>query len=72
MSVLDQLPEYLTTDEVAAVIRMDRDYVSRQCKAKNLAATKVGKEWRIHREDLRAFMAPSSKVPATRYRKRAS
>lgn len=61
---------YLTTDEVAAIIRMDRDYVARQCSAGNLRGKKLGTEWRIHRDDLTLFMAGESKAPATRKRER--
>ena len=63
------MTEYLTTVEVAAEIRMSKDYVARQCKAGAIAATKVGKEWRITREALDTFMA-RGKAPATRIRRR--
>lgn len=63
---------YLTTDEVAQIIRMDRDYVARQCNAGNLKAKRLGKTWRIHRDDLALFMAGEKKAPATRQRRRAS
>lgn len=61
---------YLTTDEVAAVIRCDRDYVSRQCALGNLRAKKLGTEWRIHRDDLALFMTGDVKAPAARRRER--
>lgn len=60
---------YLTTDEAAAIVRMDRDYVSRQCAAGNLKAKKLGTEWRIHRDDLALFMT-GAPAPATRHRER--
>lgn len=67
----DESP-YLTTDEAAAIVRMDRDYVSRQCAAGNLRAKKLGTEWRIHRDDLTLFMTGESKAPVARPRRRAS
>lgn len=65
--------EFLTTDEAAAIIRTDRDYVSRQCANGNITAKKLGTEWRIHREDLDAFMRGTrAKAPPSRAgRKRA-
>lgn len=67
-----ETPVYLTTDEAAAIIRMSRDYVARQCDAGNLYGKKVGREWRIHRDELARFMS-GSPAPATRpLRRRAS
>ena len=63
---------YLTTDEVAAIIRRDRDYVARQCALGNLRGKKLGTEWRIHRDDLTIFMTGEAKAPVTRQRRRAS
>lgn len=63
--------EYLTTDEVAEIIRKTVDYVQRQCKNGNLRATKLGNDWRIHRASVDAFMSPGT-TPATRTRRRAS
>lgn len=64
-------PEYLTTDEVAQVIRKSRDYVSKQCALGNLRSKKLGNEWRIHKSALDAFMAQGI-TPPTRIRRRAS
>jgi excisionase family DNA binding protein len=63
---------FLTTAEAAAIIRMDRDYVTRQCESGAIPAKKLGRMWRIHRDDLDRFMAPG-KAPVTRPdRRRAS
>lgn len=63
---------YLTTTEAGAIIRTSPDYVARQCDAGNLRAKKVGREWRIHRDDLTVFMT-GGKAPSTRpMRRRAS
>ena len=63
---LDDLPEYLTSAEAAAVLRTDENYVRRQCKAGNLKGTNLrGKAgYRIHRDDLRAFLAGGDTPPA--------
>lgn len=56
---------WLTTEDVAARIGMDPEYVRRQCAAGNLAAKKLGTVWRIHPEDLETFMRGSA-APAAR------
>lgn len=66
---LDDLPEFLTTEEAAAVLRTDEDYVRRQCKAGNLKGTNLkGKAgYRIHRDAIRAFLGLET-IPAARPR----
>lgn len=64
--------EWLTTDEVADIIRKHRDYVSRQCANGNLRAKKLGNDWRIHISAVDAFMAGQAPAPAARQRRRAS
>lgn len=63
--------EYLTTHEVAEIIRKSADYVARQCALGNLRAKKLGTDWRIHRDAVDVFMA-GGVAPATRTRRRAS
>lgn len=63
--------EYLTTTEVADIIRKTPDYVARQCALGNLRAKKLGTDWRIHRSAVDVFMA-AGVAPATRQRRRAS
>ena len=57
------MSDYLTTDEAAAIIRMDPDYVRRQCKAGQIKAKKLGNEWRIGRAELDAFMSGGAAAP---------
>ena len=57
------MTEYLTTDEVAAVIRKSPDYVARQCKAGQIKATKLGNDWRIARTALDEFMSGGKAAP---------
>jgi len=64
--------DWMTTTEVAEVIRKSPDYVARQCALGNLRAKKLGNDWRIHKDSLAAFMALGGKTPATRSRRRAS
>ena len=66
-------PIYLTSREAAEIIRSSREYVARQCAAGHLRATKLGDEWRIHRDDLTRFMSGEA-VPTDRpnRRRRAS
>lgn len=64
--------DYLTTGEVAEIIRTSTDYVSRQCANGAIRAKRVGREWRIHRDEVTRFMG-GGRAPATRpQRRRAS
>jgi len=49
---------YLSVEQVAAEIGVDEEYVRRQCKAGVIRAKKLGNKWRIHPDDLAAFMRP--------------
>lgn len=59
--------EYLTAEEAAQIIRMDVDYVRRQCKAGAIRAKKLGSEWRITHAALEQFMV-AGEAPPTRVR----
>jgi excisionase family DNA binding protein len=63
--------EWLTTKEVADIIRKDRDYVARQCANGALKAKTLGNDWRIHQTSVDAFMWGLTPAP-TRRRSRAS
>lgn len=63
--------DYLTTTEVAQIIRKSPDYVARQCVLGNLRGKKLGNDWRIHRSAVEAFMSQGV-TPPTRQRRRAS
>lgn len=54
--------EYLTLDEAATMLRVDIPTLMRAIR-KGLPAQRVGKHWRIHREELRAWFAISSYPP---------
>jgi len=48
--------EFYLTEEVAALLRVSPMTIYRNIKAGKLTAYKFGKEWRIRREDLEAFL----------------
>jgi excisionase family DNA binding protein len=52
-----QLNDTLSTTEAAALLRISRRAVSKECKQKRLAATLVGRNYRITRDDLAAYAA---------------
>lgn len=64
-------PEWLTTEEVADIIRKHRDYVARQCASGAMKAKKLGNDWRIHVTAVDTFMQ-GAPAPAARQRSRAS
>jgi excisionase family DNA binding protein len=67
-TTIADLPEWMTTEEVARVLRVDEEYVRRQCKNGVITATNLrGKAgYRIHRDAILKFLG--SDVPAARPR----
>jgi excisionase family DNA binding protein len=62
---------YLTTDEVAAIIRETPENVRRRCANGQLAAKRLGGRWLVSELDLAAFMeAPRTGSPRRRLTKR--
>ena len=57
---MEPKPELLTLDEVAAYLRVHERTVYRLLRQGLLAGRKVGREWRVHRLDLEAFIRPGS------------
>lgn len=57
--------KFLTTAEVAETIRTSENYVQRLCASGQLAAKKLGTEWRISEDALTDFMA-GGKTETTR------
>lgn len=68
MTDTDTTSPWLTAAEVAALLRMEEDYIRRQCKAGVLRAKKLGTGWRIHRDAVDQFMSAPGAAPATRKR----
>jgi len=48
--------EILTVEEVAAYLRVSRITIWRWCQQGTIPASRIGRTWRIHREDLIAFL----------------
>jgi excisionase family DNA binding protein len=48
--------ELLTTAEVAARLKVTRQTVQRLINTGNLVASRVGREWRVKRSELDAFL----------------
>jgi excisionase family DNA binding protein len=61
---------YMSTEDVALQVGMSSDWVRRQCNAKNLIATKLGREYRIDKADFETFMRKyrGGEAPAARSR----
>lgn len=53
---LDKLPEILTTQELAEFMKVSDQTVTRAIKAGTLKAFKVGKDWRIEKEAVLAWI----------------
>lgn len=62
--------DLLTVDDIAADLRMSTEWVRRQCHNGVIRATKFGRAYRIHVDDLEAFKWKyrGSVVPASRVR----
>lgn len=54
---------YLTVADVAKQLQISEDTVRRWIKSGKLPALKIGKEWRVDPEELKAFLAQSRKRP---------
>lgn len=48
--------EFYLTEEVAAMLRVSKMTVYRAIKAGKLVAYKFGKDWRIRKDDLEAYL----------------
>lgn len=61
---------YMTTEDVAVQVGMSSEWVRRQCKAKNIVATKLGRSYKIEQADFETFMRKyrGGEAPAARTR----
>jgi excisionase family DNA binding protein len=69
------MTRYLTTDEVAEILRETPATVMRRCAAGLIPAAKIGNKWRIAETVIGEMLAPSnqgSAVRSTAGRRRAS
>jgi excisionase family DNA binding protein len=58
--------EIMTPNQVAEYLQLTTDTVYRLIREKKLAATQVGRSYRIPREDLEKFLVVNSTRPAVR------
>ena len=58
----DELPPILTVDEVAKLLRYNPVTIGRWLETGFLRGSKLGKEWRILREDVRQLLVEHSNV----------
>ena len=54
------LGDMLTPEQVAGYLQLNKDTVYRLIRTKRLAAARIGRAYRIPRQDLEAFIAASS------------
>jgi excisionase family DNA binding protein len=60
MIVAESVKDFLTVDEVAALLDLRPVTIYRWCRAGRLAAIKLGKEWRIPRAALAELLRPGT------------
>ena len=60
------LPEVLTPEQVADYLQLDKETIYRLIRDRKLAATRIGRAYRIPRADLDAFMLANSTRPEVR------
>ena len=58
-----QTDEMLTPNEVADLLKVPTETVWRWCRNETLPAVKIGKYWRIPRDELVAFIRVQGKKP---------
>jgi excisionase family DNA binding protein len=58
--LLDELPSVVTVDEVAELLRYHPVTIGRWLETGFLPGSKLGKEWRILREDVRQLLRSNS------------
>jgi excisionase family DNA binding protein len=57
--------EYFTPEEIAEKLRVDQDTVLRWLKRHELAGYKVGRQWRVSKEDYEKFLAERYNIDST-------
>ena len=58
--------DVMTPEQVADYLQLDRGTIYRLIRRKQLAATKIGRAYRIPRQDLDAFLLANSTRPEVR------
>lgn len=60
MDDIHSLPGVLTADEVAIYLRVSKTTVCRWCKDGRLPAFRIGRGWRVQRQNLEAYIQQSA------------
>ncbi len=60
------MKEIMTPEQVAEYLQLNKDTVHRLIRDKRMAATRIGRSYRIPREDLEAFLVANSTREAVR------
>jgi excisionase family DNA binding protein len=63
---MERMRDILTPEQVAAYLQLDTETVYRLIRRKELAASRVGRRYRIPRQDLDAFLLTHSTRPQVR------
>ena len=63
---IHEMREVMTPEQVADYLQLSPDYVYRLIRGHRLAASKIGRAYRIPREDVEAFLLARSSRPAVR------
>ncbi|MEI7644423.1 MAG: helix-turn-helix domain-containing protein [Chloroflexales bacterium] len=56
MAELQAMRDVLTVDEIADYLRVSRATICRWCGSGRLPAFKIGKSWRVQRNDLEGYI----------------
>jgi excisionase family DNA binding protein len=60
------LRDIMTPEQVAEYLQLDKDTVYRLIRERRLAATRIGRSYRIPRQDLETFLTTHSTRPEVR------
>ncbi len=59
--------EVMTPEQVAGYLQLNKDTVYRLIRQKKLAATRIGRAYRVPKEDLESFLLANSTRPDVRH-----
>jgi putative molybdopterin biosynthesis protein len=59
--------EIMTPEQVADLLQLNTETVYRLIRDRKLAASKIGRAYRVTRTDLETFLASNSTMPTLRY-----
>lgn len=60
------MQEMMTPEQVAGYLQLTKDTIYRLIRHKKLAATRIGRSYRVPRDDLEAFLQANSTRPEVR------